>query len=133
MRIRSARQSDLDRIASIQAASPEAAQWKVADYLRETCSVAEFDGVTTGFLVVRETAPGESEVLNMAVDPAFRGRGIGAALLRQILHGDVFLEVRESNNAARRLYLSAGFRDCGRRRGYYSEPPEDAIVMHFFS
>ena len=79
---------------------------------------------------------GEGELLRIAVDPAVRGRGLGRKLLEAVTEtaGEdgiqtIFLEVRESNRAAVNLYRSAGFREIGRRRGYYHNPPEDAILM----
>jgi ribosomal-protein-alanine N-acetyltransferase len=122
---------DLDAIAAIQAASPEASQWNPADYLNYTCWVAERDGVC-GFLATREVAPGENEVLNLAVDPAARRSGVAKALLQNAIEatpGDWFLEVRESNQSAISLYENAGFRACGARPGYYENSGESAIVM----
>ena len=99
-----------------------------------------------GFLVTREVAPGEREILNLAVDPAERRTGIARGLVQNALargqaedalkrvRGAWFLEVRASNAAAIRLYESAGFH--ARRiaaQNYYYEPAEDAIVMRFFS
>jgi ribosomal-protein-alanine N-acetyltransferase len=78
----------------------------------------------------------QGELANLAVDPACRGRGLGAALLDRALGRagsagvtEVFLEVRRSNEAARALYESRGFRTVGFRRGYYSRPREDARIM----
>ena len=90
----------------------------------------------TGFLVSRQTAPGEREVLNIAVDPAFRRRGIARELLKAELDrgpGQWFLEVRESNRAALNLYETFGFRSVGRRNGYYTDPAETGIVMKLIS
>ncbi len=133
VKMRVATLHDILQIAAIQAAAPEASQWNPSDYLQHTCIIGEVDGVVTGFLVTRETAPGETEILNMAVDPKMRHQGIGKKLFATALKGEVFLEVRESNSAARALYESAGFRVAGRRRAYYEGPTEDAIVMRFFS
>ena len=77
-----------------------------------------------------------AELGNLAVRPAFRGRGTGRALLDEVL-GEaaaggartVFLEVRESNDAARQLYAGAGFGIVGVRSDYYVSPREDALVM----
>lgn len=85
-----------------------------------------------GFLVARHVAS-EWELENIVVAPEFRGRGIGGHLLDVLLaratNGrSIFLEVRESNTSARRLYVKAGFRETGRSIGYYSDPPEDAIL-----
>lgn len=134
--LRPARLADLAAIDAIQAASPEAAQWKPTDYLKHDCRVCELNSCVAGFLVTREVAPGESEILNMAVDPAERRTGIARTLLTDALarvKGKWFLEVRASNAAAIRLYESVGFTRAGERKKYYYEPAEDAIVMRFFS
>ncbi|MBZ5635525.1 MAG: ribosomal protein S18-alanine N-acetyltransferase [Acidobacteriia bacterium] len=134
--IRIARFADLAAIAAIQAASPEAAQWSPPDYLKHDCLVADVNSCVAGFLVTREVAPGEREILNLAVDPAERHTGIARGLLGDALaraKGNWFLEVRASNAAAIRLYESAGFHRAGRRQDYYYDPPDDAIVMRFHS
>jgi ribosomal-protein-alanine N-acetyltransferase len=90
----------------------------------------------TGFAVARQTAPDELEVLNIAVDPPCRRRGVARELIRQILdnyRGTAWLEVRQSNAAARQLYHSLGFRVNSVRENYYSAPTESAIVMKFHS
>ena len=130
--IRAGREDDLGRIAEIQKASPLASQWPPRHYLGYDLQVAEAAGRVAGFLVCRDTSPGEAEVLNVAVDPEFRRRGIATALLRAAgaRHpGELFLEVRESNLPAQALYAKLGFTVCGRRPGYYENPPETAIVM----
>lgn len=78
----------------------------------------------------------EGEIANLAVDPAARRQGIGATLLDAALAeglrrgaSAIYLEVRESNVAARRLYESRGFVEVGRRPGYYRRPVEDAVVL----
>lgn len=78
------------------------------------------------------------DIVNLAVAPHSRRRGLGRALLRSVLdHAagagveSVFLEVRESHTGARRLYEGAGFRESQRRRGFYLDPVEDAILMRF--
>lgn len=89
-----------------------------------------------GYLITREVG-GSGEILNLAIAPGSRRRGVGADLLGVGLAAlgargvvEVFLEVRESNQAARGLYERAGFRVVGARRGYYRSPTEDALVMH---
>jgi len=131
--IRPAGPDDLEAIAAIQAASPEASQWKPEDYLGYTCFVTED---VTAFIVTRKLAPGENEILNLAVAPIARRSGVARALLAHALQaspGAWFLEVRQSNQAAIRLYESTGFRPSGSRSGYYQDSPEAAIVMHFQS
>lgn len=91
-----------------------------------------------GFVMGRVVA-GEAEVLTIAVDPAAQGQGVGSRLLLRFLAElrarratRVFLEVAESNAAARALYTRAGFTVTGRRRGYYHGPDGtavDAVVM----
>jgi ribosomal-protein-alanine N-acetyltransferase len=78
----------------------------------------------------------EGEIANLAVAPTDWGQGIGRALLdAALLEGSgrgataIYLEVRDSNIRARRLYGSRGFEEVGRRRGYYRRPVEDAIVL----
>jgi ribosomal-protein-alanine N-acetyltransferase len=79
---------------------------------------------------------GTAEVLNLAVMPEYRGRGLGGGLLDAGLEAvrarggsEVFLEVRVSNNLAQALYAARGFQTEGRRRGYYRRPDEDALVL----
>jgi ribosomal-protein-alanine N-acetyltransferase len=138
--IRPATVEDLSAIAAIQGQCPEASHWNPVSYLQYFCTVCEIDGTVQGFLVVRAVAPGESEVLNLAVDPSGRRRGVARELLQQALRampGSWFLEVRASNAAAIRLYQSVGFTDAGTRPGYYQDgpntSPESAIVMRFQS
>lgn len=97
--------------------------------------MAVAEGRPAGYLLARHAAD-EGEILNLGVAPAARRRGIGRALVREGLNAlaalgatRVFLEVRESNAAARALYAEFGFGEVGRRRGYYRRPTEDAIVL----
>jgi ribosomal-protein-alanine N-acetyltransferase len=132
MTIRPAEPRDIDAISQIQGRS----SWRPEEYLDFDCRVAEHGGVVQGFLASRQIAAGEREILFIAVDPAYRRRGIAKGLLQNELdssRGAWFLEVRESNLAAIRLYETLGFQTAGRREEYYSDPPEAAIVMRFFS
>jgi ribosomal-protein-alanine N-acetyltransferase len=97
--------------------------------------VAVADGAVAGY-VVAWFAAGQGEIANIAVAPWARGRGVGARLLDAALAEaaergaeEVFLEVRDSNTAARSLYASRGFAAVGRRRNYYRRPVEDALVL----
>jgi len=87
-----------------------------------------------GFLVARRLGS-EWELENIVVSPTFQREGIGRRLLEELLSraretgGDaLFLEVRESNAAARSLYEQAGFQPAGRRKSYYKDPQEDGIL-----
>ena len=77
-----------------------------------------------------------ADLLTIATIPAARGRGIASLMLTELVSTarevgcpDVLLEVRQSNEAAQRLYTRHGFVPIGRRRRYYQAPPEDAVVM----
>ena len=77
-----------------------------------------------------------ADLLTIATIPAARGRGIASLMLTELVSTaqqagcpDVLLEVRQSNEAAQRLYTGHGFVLIGRRRRYYQAPPEDAVVM----
>ncbi len=130
--------ADLDEIRTIQECSPEAACWKPEDYLVYQILVAVDDAAATvaGFLVWREAGPGEAEILNLAVGPGYRRRGIATMLLNAVISqgpGVFYLEVRESNRAALEFYAKLGFESVGKRPKYYYDPPEAAVVMKFFS
>ena len=86
---------------------------------------ATFGRTCAGFILSSLVA-GEAEILSVAIAPAYRGRGYARPLLDTHLRWlagvgarAVFLEVGETNAPARRLYRRAGFREVGRRQGYY--------------
>lgn len=127
---------DLAEVAVIQAASPEAARWDVAGYLQYDFRVSVCGIRVAGFLVSRTLAEGETELLNLAVAPRFRRHGVARKLVESLLAespGVVYLEVRESNRAARKFYNHMGFQEVSWRSEYYQDPPEAAIVMKFHS
>ena len=88
-----------------------------------------------GLALLGPPAHPEAEVHTIAVDPARQGRGVGTALLRELLRvadargGPVFLEVRTDNEAALSLYRRHGFETVGLRRGYYRPSGADAFTM----
>ena len=129
VRVRAGSREDLPQIQRIQTATRDAAHWEPGNYLDYDLHVAELRGHIVGFLVSRRVDDDEVEVLNLAVDPEFRRRGIGTRLLRHIDSRHVFLEVRESNEVAQNLYRKLGFAEIGRREKYYDDPVEAAIVM----
>jgi len=100
------------------------------------CWVYELDDQPVGHAIM-SVAVAEAHILNVCVDPAWQGKGLGRGMLKRLLrvartHGadTVFLEVRVSNATARELYESAGFCEVGVRRDYYParRAREDAIV-----
>ena len=97
--------------------------------------VCEEDGVIAGYCGMW-TVFGEGNITNMAVGPDFRRRGIAEQLMNEMERlgrdmgvDDFFLEVRESNDAARGLYEKTGYKNIGVRKRFYERPVEDAVVM----
>ena len=102
--------------------------------------VAEWSGErgsgTLAGYVVALVLGSEIEIANLAVHAGGRGRGVGGALLDEVIRhagssgcAAMYLEVRDSNAAARALYHSRGFAVVGRRKRYYRHPVEDALVL----
>ncbi|HYB42733.1 MAG TPA: ribosomal protein S18-alanine N-acetyltransferase [Candidatus Methylomirabilis sp.] len=97
--------------------------------------VVRVGGDLAGYLCLWEIGH-EIHITNVAVHPSFRRRGIARALMANLLEEArrsavelVFLEVRPTNVEALALYESFGFRVIGRRKGYYFDTGEDALVM----
>lgn len=87
-----------------------------------------------GYIGVQEVC-NEAYITNLAVPKEFRGRGIGRALLGEAISGArerdndfITLEVRQSNEAAISLYMSFGFVEVGKRRDFYRNPTENALL-----
>jgi [ribosomal protein S18]-alanine N-acetyltransferase len=132
---------NLGRVHALLAAAPEAAAWSSAS-LAETFErypsyflVCWQGDELSGFVSGRKVAD-EGEILNLAVKPSSRCHGIGTALVKSLLEllareavVKVFLEVRESNSRAASFYKGLGFRQAGRREGYYREPVEAALIL----
>ncbi|HEP1794787.1 ribosomal protein S18-alanine N-acetyltransferase [Streptococcus suis] len=83
-----------------------------------------------GFLAV-QTMLDEMEILQIAVKADFQRLGIASQLMAAVMDwkGDIFLEVRESNSAAQALYTRQHFTKIGKRKDYYRNPVEDAVMM----
>ncbi|HLU26651.1 MAG TPA: ribosomal protein S18-alanine N-acetyltransferase [Longimicrobiales bacterium] len=131
---------DLPQVMRIEYAS-YTTPWTEATFrelLRRSDAVilgAEAEGRLVGYAVFWVVAD-QGELGNIAVAPDWRGRGVGKKLLEAVIEQargravrELFLEVRVSNEPARRLYETHGFREVGRRKNYYSVPTEDALVM----
>jgi [ribosomal protein S18]-alanine N-acetyltransferase len=132
--------ADLPAVLAIEAES-FTMPWSEATYeglLRRSDAdlfLAEGEGEVLGYAALWAVLD-QGELGNLAVAPARRGRGVGTRLLRTVFQyarergvRELYLEVRVSNTAAQRLYARHGFEVVGRRRGYYAEPPEDALVL----
>ena len=131
---------DAAAIENVLAASSGASQWSAGEILLLAKGgtriwVAEEAGELVGVSAARTVAD-EVEILTLGVAPSWRRRGVGrslmvAALSEAGLAGarQVFLEVRESNLGARAFYAALGFSESGRRRNYYRDPAEDALVL----
>lgn len=98
--------------------------------------LAAMDGDRVAGYIGAQTVLGESDMMNLAVDPAYRRQGVARALvaalvdaLRQEGSRSITLEVRESNLPAGKLYEGLGFTQVGLRRGYYEKPREDARIL----
>jgi [ribosomal protein S18]-alanine N-acetyltransferase len=138
--IRPLNKEDSGALASLETKCPEAAQWGEQGYqgighngLLGWGAVRA--AVFTGFILVRVVAD-ELEVLNLAVEPPERRQGIASRLLNEAISQGrglaakrAYLEVRESNSAARDFYSTHEFTETNRRKAYYSQPLEDAIVL----
>jgi len=138
--MRLAASADLVRVVEIERASfsdpwSAAAFRSALDEERINFHVAVRDGVVVGY-AVSWCVVDEAELANLAVVPTLRGQRVGAALLDRAMADAraagcvvMHLEVRESNAAARALYQSRGFGMVGRRKRYYREPVEDALIL----
>ena len=94
------------------------------------------EGDTVAGYVGSQSVMGESDMMNVAVHPDYRRRGIARALIRALIDGlrergnhCLTLEVRASNASAIALYEKLGFAQVGRRPNYYRNPKEDALIL----
>lgn len=139
IKIRRLGYSDLPQVIAIERrAFPT--PWSLAMFVLELSKpsgvslAATIDGHLAGYLICARYAD-VWHLMNVAVDPAQRRRGVGSALMTEMLEraeygqGRYTLEVRTSNAAAIELYRGFGFTTEGRRRRYYSDTGEDALIM----
>jgi ribosomal-protein-alanine N-acetyltransferase len=132
--------SERDAVATLFAAVAEASHWSAPDLAQLEAAGAQVwveaeESEPAGALALRQAAD-ETEILNVAVRAGQRRRGIGRRLMETALQQAVssgsrrvFLEVRESNAGAQAFYAQLGFAQDGRRRKYYRDPPEDALLL----
>jgi ribosomal-protein-alanine N-acetyltransferase len=142
--------ADLEAVLVIAAQSPEAPAWKPSGYhaylianqhppLLRAAFVAEAGQQLAGFAaatLLLDHQENRCELDSIAVHPAARRQGVGAALLRAVLDwaaqqgaNHLALEVRAGNIAAIRLYQGLGLRTEGMRPRYYTYPEEDAVLL----
>jgi ribosomal-protein-alanine N-acetyltransferase len=130
--------ADLPQVVAIERRA-FSTPWSLAMFVLELskpsgiCLAAELEGELVGYLVCSRYDT-VWHLMNIAVEPERRRRGIGGALLNALLErvGDdaqVTLEVRRSNQGAVALYERFGFRSAGVRRRYYADNGEDAVIM----
>ncbi len=137
--VRRLSETDIPAVLSIGRRSPGSAQWTARQYATVVADdsnaeglVIEADGSVVGFLTYLSAVADEVELTNLAVDPAYRRRGVAQQLLsdlRRKVTADIFLEVRAANDEAQALYRKAGFVTIRRRKNYYQDPLDDAVIM----
>lgn len=140
--IRAATMADLPAMMVLEKRAATAAHWSAEQYEAlfggsdpgRVALVMIAESSLQGFVMARVVGA-EWEIENIAIAGPARRRGLGTRLLGELLDmaraqgaAAIFLEVRESNRAARTLYEKWAFLESGRRRGYYKEPAEDAIL-----
>jgi len=143
MTIRPATAADVAAMMALEHQAATAAHWSAADYARIFAAGSQYVALVLeeqeveGFVVARGVGT-EWEIENIAVAGAAQRHGLGTHLLVELLERlrqagarNVFLEVRESNRPARALYEKWAFVESGRRKAYYRDPDEDAVLYRF--
>ncbi len=135
---------DLDGVLAIEEASfnnPTTRDWYERELERpDVCFiyVLRIPGHPVAAFCAFWLVAGQAHINNLAVVPELRGRGLGTRLLEAVIAeaahlgaSVVTLEVRASNEPALQLYQSAGFKQEGVRKNYYTKPVEDALILSF--
>ncbi len=145
IKIRDATRADIPAMLELEQHAATAAHWTMADYerifsetsVRRVALVLEQKEKVAGFVVARVVGE-EWELENIAIAGPARRHGLGTRLMGELLDlvrqrgaTAIFLEVRESNHAARSLYEKWAFVESGRRARYYATPVEDAVLYRF--
>jgi ribosomal-protein-alanine N-acetyltransferase len=146
LRIRPGHTKDIAGVVALERATPEAPHWAESEYVaaiagdsaiyvRRCLFVAEMEHELIGFAVGKIVGD-LAELESIAVELTARRHGAGRALCGAVIdssrqHGAtvVELEVRAASEGAVGLYRGLGFVSVGRRRGYYSDPADDALLM----
>jgi len=136
--VRSLGYSDLPQVVAVERRSFPT-PWSIAMFVLElskpsgVCLAALHENRLVGYLICAHY-PEAWHLMNVAVDPSARGRGVASALLEEMIRRagaeeSYTLEVRPSNQTAIALYERFGFRSAGTRRRYYRDTGEDAVIM----
>ena len=147
VRLRPLEPWDVQRIKELEMSWPLLSHWDLGVYHQVASGQETARGVVAvqltpeqgerivGFIVYRTIHP-DTEILNIAVEPGCIRQQIGTQLLHQVKRlvvevggKNLYLEVRPSNAAAREFYFKEGFSEVGRRKDYYANPTEDALLM----
>jgi ribosomal-protein-alanine acetyltransferase len=147
IRLRPLEPWDVQRIKELEMSWPLLSHWEIEVYHRVASGRETALGMVAvqhtpeqaerivGFIVYRTIHP-DTEILNIAVEPGRIRRQIGTQLLHEVKRlvvqqggKNLYLEVRPSNASAREFYLKEGFSEVGRRKDYYANPTEDALLM----
>jgi ribosomal-protein-alanine N-acetyltransferase len=140
--IRAGTLSDIPAMVALAQQYASAAHWNAVQYRNAFASGRMFlvasDGTEVAGVAVVHPIGDQWELENIAVVPEWARQGIATSLISKLIRGaleagvtDIFLEVRESNISARKLYEKCGFTAAGRRSLYYDRPAEDALLYRF--
>jgi ribosomal-protein-alanine N-acetyltransferase len=139
LEIRRLTYADLPQVIAVERRAFET-PWSLAMFVLELskpsgiCLAATLEGRVVGYLICSRY-DSVWHLMNVAVDDRLRRQGIAGALIERLFEladgpsEQYTLEVRTSNGPAIKLYESVGFRSAGRRRGYYHDNREDALIM----
>ena len=103
---------------------------------RLSCWLVALDGDSVVGYVGSQTVLGETDMMNIAVHPDYRKQGVATDLIQSLIDAlskqgshSLMLEVRQTNEPAKRLYESLGFETVGIRKNYYRNPRENALIL----
>jgi len=140
LNVRSMKSSDVESVARLeqQIFTDAWSEKSILDTMNQSQAfilVSEEDNVINGYCIVYFVLD-EAEIARIAVDSAMRKQGVGQELLRATCRvgmqkgiARILLDVRESNDSARRFYRAFGFEEDGIRKNFYQNPNEHAVLM----